>query len=680
MFRTHCTDDQLLAHLDGELSRRVSRRVGRHLQQCWECRARQGELETSARVLSAAAAAAVTNQDSDCEPMPWTLSAGGAAIPHPVSELMPRAHAAGGGRRLDIDGARRRFAASRHQFERARTAAGQPRLARWRPALAAIGAGLAVVAIILIVQFSQPPLSAAELIGRSSAAERALVADPQQVVHRSLRFEARRLPQGTVMDRRRLDIWQQGGARGVMVRRAFDDANHGIGDTPVAAAAAAAAAGGPAREGWRVELSSDAFTAITSHAPSASLRLTAESGDGATYAIAYAPDPEPRDGVIRAMLRVRRSDLRAVEMMFVVRAGDAMTEYRVHEESFARVPAAEVVDVLTSAPTPVSAPAPPPAPHVASTPTTASRTRASDAALDRLELDAWYQLHRLDRCVTGLPELSRLDARVHITVQPADDACRQRIADAFATLGHTNAIRLNLAPRPTPGPTPTPASSLAPPSSTHRAEAPRPAAASRARAETPAAAEAMFADWTINRSADALRHAIALKRLIDRWPPASIRAFDPDAAANWQNMVRRDARAVGDEIKTLRTHLQPIYFAGLNADDTLPPIEPLRSADDVPAAVERLLAAVRASDEAVRRVFASASARDGQPPLSPEHSPRDGRAAQPPLSQDQLNAPGRALADGRTPVSRAQLDALGRALREVERLAAGFDEPWPLPQ
>jgi anti-sigma-K factor RskA len=41
----HCDDDALLGYLDGELASGKRRRVEKHLQRCWDCRARAGELE-----------------------------------------------------------------------------------------------------------------------------------------------------------------------------------------------------------------------------------------------------------------------------------------------------------------------------------------------------------------------------------------------------------------------------------------------------------------------------------------------------------------------------------------------------------------------------------------------------------------------------------------------------------
>jgi len=52
MFRKHCSDDQLLSFMDGELGGRAAAGVARHLESCWLCRGRQQELEAAAQRLA----------------------------------------------------------------------------------------------------------------------------------------------------------------------------------------------------------------------------------------------------------------------------------------------------------------------------------------------------------------------------------------------------------------------------------------------------------------------------------------------------------------------------------------------------------------------------------------------------------------------------------------------------
>lgn len=55
MRREHCSDDLLLAHLDGEGSRLRRWRTSAHLRQCWECRAKLREIEKDTAALARAA-------------------------------------------------------------------------------------------------------------------------------------------------------------------------------------------------------------------------------------------------------------------------------------------------------------------------------------------------------------------------------------------------------------------------------------------------------------------------------------------------------------------------------------------------------------------------------------------------------------------------------------------------
>lgn len=52
MFQRHYSDERLLSYLDGELPARTAEAVKQHLEQCWSCRRRAGELEDTLRSLS----------------------------------------------------------------------------------------------------------------------------------------------------------------------------------------------------------------------------------------------------------------------------------------------------------------------------------------------------------------------------------------------------------------------------------------------------------------------------------------------------------------------------------------------------------------------------------------------------------------------------------------------------
>jgi len=52
MFPTHCSDEELLSCLDGELAPPARDAVEKHLRQCWSCRRRAAELEETVRAIS----------------------------------------------------------------------------------------------------------------------------------------------------------------------------------------------------------------------------------------------------------------------------------------------------------------------------------------------------------------------------------------------------------------------------------------------------------------------------------------------------------------------------------------------------------------------------------------------------------------------------------------------------
>lgn len=69
MHRKHCSDEQLIAMLDGELGRRDQRHVEEHLAACWKCRARRAEIEDGIHRFS---------QEAERFPYPgpdWTIRA-----------------------------------------------------------------------------------------------------------------------------------------------------------------------------------------------------------------------------------------------------------------------------------------------------------------------------------------------------------------------------------------------------------------------------------------------------------------------------------------------------------------------------------------------------------------------------------------------------------------------------
>jgi hypothetical protein len=115
-----------------------------------------------------------------------------------------------------------------------------------------------------------------------------------------------------------------------------------------------------------------------------------------------------------------------------------------------------------------------------------------------------------------------------------------------------------------------------------------------------------FASQTVNRSAAAVRHVYALKRLMGQLNPEELRQLSPDSRAKWLSLVRSHASAFQRENALLRGELQKV-FGGSAA----PGVSPVSGIADVPRAVNELLTFASANDRVIRSAM-TVSARETQ--------------------------------------------------------------------
>lgn len=176
--RRHCSDDLLIAHADGELAGRDKRRVPEHLAECWECRARLEQLETTARTLARMSAEA-----------PF----GGAQ----------RAAAA-----------KASFLVWRTEFEREHSSR-RPAWPRWRmlpaQAWATLAALLVVGAAFWMEQNWKRPRPM-ETLEKARRAEQSLFSQPA-VVHQVMNIEVIEAAPQPKRGGGRLEVWAQHGQR-----------------------------------------------------------------------------------------------------------------------------------------------------------------------------------------------------------------------------------------------------------------------------------------------------------------------------------------------------------------------------------------------------------------------------------------------------------------------------------
>jgi DNA-directed RNA polymerase specialized sigma24 family protein len=223
-----------------------------------------------------------------------------------------------------------------------------------RPGAMTAGASLVVIiAALLYLRTDKPAVSAAGLLERSAAAEKAAAADARLVLHRTISLEVRQPGAESTM-RRRIEVWQSA-ARGQKVRRVYDErgalvagewedsGGAGVVYRRVGAAQKQTEADEPASllsadDAWRIDLSSDEFSALAGGARQVSVE---ESAGG--YVLNYtgrADTGTPQ--LTRATLILRKGDLRATSQTLVVEAAEGRREYRFVETGFSRQDAGSV--------------------------------------------------------------------------------------------------------------------------------------------------------------------------------------------------------------------------------------------------------------------------------------------------------------------------------------------------
>src|SRR5262249_40370193 len=154
------------------------------------------------------------------------------------------------------------------------------------------------------------------------------------------------------------------------------------------------------------------------------------TNEGETYVLSYQRDSSRgADGVESATLTLTKDTFHVIAQTVVLTEGGEQNEFTFREETLEPLPARSVASnvfepqpallgardiappalmTIPSAPRPSPPPPVPPAPRL---------------DVDRLELDAWYRVHRLESCLSPLAAVERLDGSVRIDARVTSQAC-----------------------------------------------------------------------------------------------------------------------------------------------------------------------------------------------------------------------------------------------------------------
>ncbi|HET6962292.1 MAG TPA: hypothetical protein VFJ27_07340, partial [Terriglobia bacterium] len=382
----HPSDEDLIAFLDGDAAGGTSRRVHRHLTQCWSCRARREEFDLS-----------ITGFLKSREHLLESLS----------------------GNQSERDGQITR------QFEsKLRTAALEEDLRsptpnetstagrRWHllfslPLAASL---LAIVGIFYgVAPFNRiPTVSAQEILRRvSEEGIRHIAQVAKPVVHQKFRV-ARRATRSRA-EAVTWETWNDQENRRVVQRVTDADPDSAATrEQPNQQASLLLAelqavfrqngydANNPLssenHERWRSSLTNRSEEVVETSLP---------AGDAALVVKTEAAGPHLPQSIIQAELVVRRGDWHPVEQRLQVQGHEQVYDYEITERSF------EVV-TLTALPPALFAEAAPPPPAIVISPKPVSHpATASEAELLAAEIQAHYALHQLKACLGKPIHVSR---------------------------------------------------------------------------------------------------------------------------------------------------------------------------------------------------------------------------------------------------------------------------------
>lgn len=500
------------------------------------------------------------------------------------------------------------------------------------------GAVTALFAVLLVAAFlivrtrvTTPTVSAAELLRRSATAEETAASNVDQALHRTIALEERKVT-GEVIARRRIEIWHSGG-RGITARRLYDergvllagDWRRGDGGQTIYHHGAQPQIKPAPKRREQIPVS---FADVWQLSPSATeFVVLIVSPDGArveekatSYAISYVRDATgDTPGLVKATLILRRADLYPIEQTLLVRQGSELREYRITETRFERRPLDAVApQMFEPEPELLGLPVSPTgrvvgkgkaAVALAPEPT----TPAPIAATADLEVEALRLLNGVGADLGEQVSMSRTpEGALNIQGIIETDKRKTEILNALAPIAGHPAVRVEIR---------TVAESLAErrrsrassgPEQVQRVETTSdlfPAYSDLRGRFTDEEARA-FAARTVSRSHQAMRHAWALKRLVNQFSSEDLRTMSPEARDKWLALIRNHASAFARATASLRQELQPIFSSSLPANRASGGVEITDNADLV-RAVQNLVALASDVDRVIMSAFSISTSDAG---------------------------------------------------------------------
>ena len=510
-----------------------------------------------------------------------------------------------------------------------------------RPGTVTAVFALLLIAVLIFVQLHQAPsptASAAELLQRSIAAEDAVAARTDQVLHRTVNFEEKKLT-GEVIARRKLEVWQ-GGERGITARRLYDERGALLaGDWRRADGVQTLYAHGqkpqlqltPEKRGgigavdfdtaWQLSPSAKEFRAMVPRVDG--LRLEERAGTYViSYAREYAGEASNAPGLVSTTLLLSRSDLHPTEQSLIIQQGSEQREFRFVETSYDRRPTTDVAPSVFEPDAELLSSRKPETPN--SKPETNEPANKVVAASAGLEVELLERLNQSNAFLGEQITVSRsADGQLRVEGVVDTSARKAEIVRALGPLMKNPSVRVGIdtvaeaqarqSPRDQQSSTITlqgvevTEQRIAVDAELRRYLQGRGLAGDQLEVEM-----RRFTDRVLQRSLQARLHARALKQIAERFSAAQIGTLGNDERARWRAMINQHARACQQDIEGLRRELQPLFPSLGGAAVTESPVA---SDDALLKAITRLYALSVTNDESLRKSFSLYAGGSGDAPV-----------------------------------------------------------------
>ncbi len=507
-----------------------------------------------------------------------------------------------------------------------------------RPSAITAIVAVLLVGVLLFLRTSNLPLSASEILNRSVVAEQTQLASSDQVLHRTINFEERRVGQtvslsrGELIARYKIEVWHSA-ERGLTVRRMYDEQSRLIaGDWRRADGTETLYAHGAKPQiqlppdkratitltfgnAWQQDLTARDFSALAKSTEA--LRI-----DEKPNAYLLTCQIASTNGLTQAALVLSRADLHATEQTLIVRQGSEERVYHYLETSFERRPVSAVAPSVfdpepelitermkdeggrmkekseTASPLPLS-----PLPPAAST--------ALEMEVVRL-LDQAGAFSGEQVSVTRTPEGALLVEGVLDT-----DQRKRELLSALSSVAKNPAVKIKIE---------TEGEAIARQSRQQSQVAPGEITLNQVQITNqlpPAYAELrkyfaargingaqnerevrVYVDAVLGQSMHARQQARALRQIAGRFSQEELRTLDDEARAKWRAMILQHARSFQREAGELRRKLERVFSGSAAVEES---VGDIKSDAELVQGIERLFSLWSTVDENVRQTFSMGS-------------------------------------------------------------------------